>query len=149
MAASPKRPSQALHRRETLIYILLPVAGGGLLLLGALAVTLFGVLPRRPQVSVLADWLLTVLVLCPAVLCLLPVCILLMTLVLSLNRLHGNTERLMGKAEDMSASLAEKTMGASETVARKSIDLTAKLAFFDPLWRIFDRKEDNDGKPNS
>jgi hypothetical protein len=148
MVASPKRPSQTLHRRETLIYILLPVAGGGLLLLGALAVTLFGVLPRRPQVSVLADWLLTVLVLCPAVLCLLPVCILLMTLVFSLNRLHGTTEGLMGKAEDMSASLAERTVAATETVSKKSIGLTAKLALFDPLWRVFDRKEDNDGKSN-
>jgi hypothetical protein len=148
MAASPKRPSQALHRRETLIYVLLPVAGGGLVLLAALAVTLFGVLPRRPQVSILADWLLTVLVLCPAVLCLLPVCILLMTMVFGLNRLHGKTEGLMGKAEDMSASLANKAINASETVSRKSIGLTAKLAFFDPLWRVFDRKEDNDGKPN-
>ncbi len=148
MAASPERSSQAQHRRETLRWIILPVAGSGLLLLAGLGVTLFGILPRRPQVSVLADWLLTILVLCPAVLCLLPVCVLLMTMVFGLNRLHGRTERLMGKAEAMSASVAAKTIGAAETVSKKSIGLSARLAFFDPLWRIFDGKEDKDGADN-
>jgi len=148
MAASPGRQAEANHRRETLLSIILPVGGAGVVLLAVLAVTLLFLLPTRPQVSVLADWLLMVFMLCPLALCLLPVCIGLMTAVFAMNQLHGKTARMMGKAEALSQSLAEKTMDATETVSKKSISLNATLAHLDPLWRIFDGKEDNDGKLN-
>jgi|FLYN01.1.fsa_nt_gi lysylphosphatidylglycerol synthetase-like protein (DUF2156 family) len=146
MAAAPERPAQAQHRRETLLWIILPVAGAGLVILAVLGVTLLVLLPRRAQVSILADWLLTVLVLCPVLLCLFPVCVLLVTAVFGMNRLHGKTERLMGKAGAMSETLVERTLDATETISKKSIDFNVKLAHLEPLWRMFD--EDEDGKHN-
>jgi hypothetical protein len=71
-----------------------------------------------------------------------------MTMVFGMSRLHGKTAQLMGRAESLSASVAERTIGAAEIVNKKSISLSARLAFFDPLWRVFDRKEDTDDTDN-
>jgi hypothetical protein len=148
MVASPRRQVQANHRRETLLSIILPVGGAGLALLTVLAVTLLLLLPTRPQVSVLADWLLMIFMLCPVALCLLPVCIGLMTAVFAMNHLHAKTARMMGRAETLSETLVEKTLDATESISEKSISFNATMAHFDPLWHAFDDKEDKDGKLN-
>lgn len=146
-ATPPERQAERQHRRETLLWIVLPMMGGGLLVAGGAAAAML--LPRRAQVSLLADWLLTILILCPVALCLLPVCVALITTALWMNRAHGKTAQLMSKIEARSHSFAEKALDVTETASKKSISLSAKLAYLDPLWRVFERKEDKNDKPNS
>ena len=146
-ATSPERPSQAQHRRETLLWIVLPMAGGALLVIaGAVAAMLL----RQPaQVSVLADWLSIIFLLCPVLLCLFPLSVLFLTGAIYMNQVHRKTAQLMGRAEAMSHSLADKTINVTENISKKSIGLNAKFAFLDPLWRVFDGKEDTtNGKNN-
>jgi hypothetical protein len=88
------------------------------------------------------------MMLCPVALCLLPLPIGLITAAIYMNQVHRRLERLMGKAEAMSQSLSERAISVSENISKKSISFNARMAFFDPLWRVFDRKEDTNGKHN-
>ena len=120
---------------------------GALLLVAGLAGA--AMLLRQPaQVSIVADWMTMFMVLCPVALCLFPLAVGLITSALYMNQVHRKSERLMGKAEAMSQSLSERAINVSENISKKSISLNARMAFFDPLWRVFDRKEDTNGKHN-
>jgi len=144
--AAQQRDARTQHRRETFLWIILPFAGGGLLIAAGVVVAML--LPRRLQVSLLADFLLTILVLCPVVLCLLPLCILLVTAVFGMNRVHNNTAKLMGRAENYSETVSNRAIQTMDTVSRKSIGFNARFAYLDKLWGLFDRKEDEDGRHN-
>lgn len=143
---APERPALTRHRRETLVWILLPVGGGGLLVAGAGVAAML--LRKASQVALLADWLFTILVLCPVVLCLLPLCVGLITLVFGMNHAHDQAAHLLGKGEAASETVKDKTLEVTESVSRKSIDFNARLASLDKVWGVFDRKEGNDGEPN-
>lgn len=148
MAAAPDGyDAQITHRRETLLWIILPVALGALLI--AAGTTTAMLLPRRIQVSVLADVLFTSLVLCPIVLCLLPLCVALVTAVFWMNRVHRSAARTLGRVEDMSRSLSDKAIQGMDTVSRASIAVNSKFAYLNRLWGVFDRKGDGNGKSDT
>ena len=79
--------SEDTHRRETIRYILLPMVGLSVLVLAGAVISLL--LPGRLQVSLIADWLLTILFLCPLALCLFPVCILMVAAIVGMNKAHS------------------------------------------------------------
>jgi hypothetical protein len=139
-------PPLEQHRRETFLWIVLPMVGSLVLVVAGVAAAM---LLRQPaQVSILADWMGMFVLLCPLVLCLLPLAVVFITAAVWMNQVHRKTKRLMVKAELMSLSLAERTHKVTETVSKQSIGFNARIAFLDPLWRMFDRKEDSNGKPN-
>jgi hypothetical protein len=124
------------HRLETRSQILLPMLGGGLLLVGLLVAALL--LPLRSQVSLVADLLLTIFVLCPMVLCLFPVYIVLMVLAFGMNKLHDAGARQLERAEKLSHSVATKTITAADSLSRKSIIINSAFAPLNRIWSIFD-----------
>ncbi len=142
--APPQRQGQ--HQRETLLWIVLPMVGGGLLVVTGAAAAMLLRLPE--QVSIVADWMTMFVLLCPVVLCLFPLSVGTITAALYMNQVHRKTDRLMGKAEAMSQSLSERVINSTRNLSKKSIGFNARIAFFDPLWRVFDRKEDTNGKHN-
>jgi hypothetical protein len=139
------RPAgETLHRQETFRYIILPMTGVlALLILGVAAVLL---LPKPKQVSIIADWLLTILFLCPAVLCLFPVVILLVAAVAGLNKAHGAARKPLQKLENLSASLNTRTAEITDAINQKTVDASVKIAFADRLLSIFDPPSSTNGE---
>lgn len=136
-----RRPSQREHRRETLRFITLPFAGAVVLLLAGLALVL--ALPQRAQVSIIADWMSTVLILCPLTLCLFPLTAGLWIAVAGMNRLHAAAAKPLDRAEDLSRALAEHAAQTAEAVSQRVISGSARLAFITRLLSIFDSLSDD------
>jgi hypothetical protein len=130
------RDSRQQHRRETLRFIILPFLGAVGVVLAAVIVTML--LPRRLQVSIIADLLLSFLVLCPLVVCLFPLCILMIALAASVARGHDVAARPLRRVEDWSRLFAEKTAQVADTVNHLTVDWSTRFAFVDRLLSVFD-----------
>lgn len=131
MAQQQARASEIQHRRETRRWLLLPMI---LLALFILAGVVLVVLLARgaqggAQVSIVADLLLSVLMLCPLVLCMLPVTILLIGAVFGMNRVHSAAASPLRRLEDLSETLTQRTRSASATINQKTLDTSARLGF--------------------
>jgi hypothetical protein len=127
-----RTPGVEAHRRETWLHILLPFLGGILLVAVLLIMALL--LPQRAQVSLVADWMLTIFVLCPLALCLLPIYLLMMVAAFGMNKVHDKAASPLKRLEILSRTLAEKTISASESLSRASISLGTRFAFLDHIW---------------
>lgn len=125
------------HRRETRRYIILPLVAGIVVVLAGGVIALL--LPLRQQVSIIADILVTVLLLCPAVLCLFAVAIGFVAAAAAMNNAHTATGKLLGRAEGLSARVLDTTNRATESINQKTINLRVKLAFLEKLLDVFER----------
>jgi len=136
-SADGGRPaSEITHHRETIRYIVLPMVGVGALMLVGAIIVLF--LPGRLQVSLIADWLFTILFLCPIVLCLLPLCIVMVMGVVAMNKANNAAANPLRRLENFSANLKDRAVQATDTINRKTINASAKWAFVDRLLAVFD-----------
>ena len=137
--SSIREPTR-LHRRDTLRYIVLPIA----LVLLLIIVCLAGVLlmPRRVQVGTVSNVMLMVLMLCPAVICLLPVTIAAVVGVFGMNRVHDAVANPLKQLENRSATLAEKVESTTERINRKTIDVSARFGVVHKLLGTFEKPED-------
>jgi hypothetical protein len=139
MALSPDSrhsASEDVHRRETIRYILLPMAGLVILILVGATISLL--LPGRLQVSLIADWLLTILFLCPLALCLFPICILMVAAIVGMNKAHTSITNPLRRLESLSQTIKDRVSKTADTVNHKTVDVSAKWAFFDRLLSVFD-----------
>jgi hypothetical protein len=134
-------PSETQHRRETRRQIWLPIGVVLLVLLVCLGFVMSPAFPpvRRDGVSLVADWMLTILVLCPAVICLFALAVGGIVSVVLMNRLHDMAATPLRRAELLTETLKARVESTGEAMSRKSIDLSARWAYFDRLLSIFDR----------
>src|SRR4051812_44918947 len=87
------------HRRETLLYVIVPLlVTVFIVLLGIAAVLL---LQRQLQVSILADWLVTVMVFCPALICTTVICIGMILVVALMTRANRAAVRPLTKMNEL------------------------------------------------
>lgn len=139
-ADSALEGSRRKHRREVLLYILLPLLAGVVLIGVVMALVL--VLPRALQVSLVADFTLTALMLCPLVVCLLPFSVGLMTVALVSGRLHGVSAKPLRRVEAFSLTMSDRAAGLGERISKLSIRLNAALApLLDWIERAFSTQE--------
>jgi high-affinity K+ transport system ATPase subunit B len=141
MAQQHAQTSELRHRRDTWLWLVLPMAALALLIVAAVAVLVF--VPRNlheSQTSVVADLMLAVLMLCPAVVCMLPVTILALGSVVGLNRVHGMMTRPLRALETHSETLATKAAASSAIVNRKTIDFSSRLGFIYKHFETFEQK---------
>jgi hypothetical protein len=116
-----------LHRRETRRLIILPMLG--LVVLMAAAVGGVALFPRGLQVQLVADWLLIVFMLCPAVLCVLPVTVGLWAAVAAMNRAHGAAARPLRKLGAHSQTMNTTAAQVADQVNGRVINWSARLGF--------------------
>ncbi len=144
-SAEPAQLEQAdatyQHRRETWLYIALPMLVGALVWIGLLSLALL--LPLRAQVSLVADFMSIILCLCPAAICIFPIYVLMMVIAFGMNKVHDGTERPLKRIESMSHTLADKTNQTADSINRKSIAVASKFALLDKVWDLFDQTESN------
>ena len=135
------RASVIQHRRDTLLWLILPMVLLALLIAAAVAVVIF--VPRNlreSQTSLIADLMLAVLMLCPAVVCMLPVTILALVSVVGLNRAHGMLARPLRIVQDYSTTMSLKTKSATDTVNQKTIGASSRLGFIYKHFETFEQK---------
>lgn len=137
MLPDRQKIAEQMHRRETRLYIILPLVAGIVLVLAGGVIAML--LPQRLQVSIIADLMLTIMLLCPSVLCLFAVVVALVAAAAGMNKLHGGAGKAFGRAEGLTARVLEGTNRASETVNQKTINLSVRLAFIEHLLGVFDR----------
>lgn len=136
MAPDRQTLAESAHRREMRLHIILPFAGGlVLVLVGVVAVVL---LPKRLQVSLVADWLLMICFLCPVALCLFPVAVGMVAAAAGLGVLHHKTGGGLARVERLTERALENTQGITEKINQATVDLSVKFAFFDKLLGVFD-----------
>jgi hypothetical protein len=139
MAASPDSgqiTTKAKQRRDTLRWIILPIVGVGALVLVGTVIVL--ILPERLQVSLISDWLVSVLCLCPTVLCLFPLCILMISAVVGMNRAHQAVSKPLQRVEMLSTTLRDRTAQTTDAINRQTVNASVKFAFIDRLLAVFD-----------
>jgi hypothetical protein len=126
--------SRRRHVRDIWLKIVLPFVAGLLILV--LLTALVSIMRSAAQISITADVLVTLLLLCPLALCTLPFSIGLMTLAVMSGRLHGYAKRPLRRGEALSLRMRQRTEVLGERIARASISLNARFA---PVGRWMDR----------
>ena len=143
-AASPEevRAPKARYRSTLSSQVILPMLLFVLVVVGAL-VAVF-VLPRRLQVGIISDLLLTVFVLCPAALCLLPLTVVMVAGFFGMNRVHSAAARPLRKLEDASLQLVERTESTTDQINKTTIGISARFGAVYRLMGYFEQQEDDE-----
>jgi hypothetical protein len=129
------------HRRETLLYVIVPLlVSVFIVLLGIVAVLL---LQRQLQVDVLANWMAIVLVFCPAMLCTTVACILLFTGIFLMNRANRAAVKPLEKMNELAETAADRTARAAASINNTTVNVASRFAFLDRLLSTFDLPADN------
>jgi hypothetical protein len=136
MTAPAPLNSRQQHQRDTRLWIVLPMLLIGLLIAVGTGIVL--ALPGRAQISIIADWMVSILILCPSVICLFAVCVLLFAAVAGMNRLHSVAARPLYRAHDWSDRIAERAAEYGGKVSRRALGLGARFAFLSEWFRLFD-----------
>jgi len=136
------------HRRETLLYLIVPLlVTVFIVLLGLVAVLL---LQRQLQVGLLADWMVTVMVFCPALICATVACIGLIVAIVLMSRANRAAIKPLQKMNEVTQSVADRTTKAAESVNNATVNAASRFAFLDGLLSIFDLPaDDKDSKEKS
>lgn len=129
--------SQAKHLRETRRQILFPLLAATLLVVVSIMVVL--ILPRRAQVSVVADIMLITLMLCPAAVCLLPLTIGLLVVAFRAGQLHSQLAPPLRGWQARTAALSARAAALADAVNRRVIVYSARL---EVVLRALDAFED-------
>jgi len=127
------------HRTETRREILLPaVLGLGVLALAIVAVLVFA--NRNPQISLIADFTLSLLVLCPAALCMLPLALGLVVAAVGMNRVHDWVDDKSGAVVRGSYSLNRRIDRIMDKLGRFGVEFGARAAPLESqVFSAFDR----------
>jgi hypothetical protein len=140
LEATPSRETGAtVHRRETRMQIVLPFIGAVVLVL---FLTLLPVLINDPQarlrVSFVGDVLMTLFVLCPAVLCLAALYFVVVLGIFGMTILHRMAGTPLERLERISARFAVGLDGVSQRVNNIALSWSASLASLYRVLSIFD-----------
>jgi hypothetical protein len=126
-----QRKALETHRRETQRTILLP-AGIGLVALFAVLILVMAV-SSRGQVSIVADFLLTLLVLCPLAVCTLPIALLLVVAAVKMNSVHNWTANRLDGLVRVSLDADGRINRMMDNLARNVIKFGVWIAPFEKL----------------
>jgi high-affinity K+ transport system ATPase subunit B len=137
-----RQRSQRAHRRAVRREILLPFAGGLILIV---VLVVIAASQGATPTSGVANTMLTLLVLCPLALCLIPLYLLLVLAVVGMNRAHNGIAKPLRALENTTFTLRDRTYSISDRLARASINLNARFAPLDRLiFSYFDRPAQNE-----
>jgi hypothetical protein len=134
---TPQMDPALLRRRLFQRKVLLPVAGAGLLIVGATVFVGLGL--RGAGASLVADLMLTALCLLPALVCLFPLYMALVLAVAVLSRADAFTTRHVRRARTAAQGAAARSERAGLALNRRSIEFNARLAPLDRLFTLFER----------
>lgn len=136
---APTRSGRDLHRRETRNQIVLPF------LLAVVFVTLIVLFvaflnnpQARTQVRAIADFVLSVTILCPAILCLFPIYLLVVVGVYGANKLHAGTQKPLERLETLTNQARERVSGWTDGANSQVSHWSARIEPLMKIMSIFD-----------
>jgi predicted membrane protein len=133
----PVPSSEQQHRRETRLQILLPlILGLSLIIAATVIVILFR---QAAQVSLVADTMLIVFMLCPLMICLLPITIGLIIAAVAMNKVHDQTRKPLRRLQLASREMADRTHKTTDTINQKTINASARMGGVYRLLDVFNR----------
>ena len=104
------------------------------------AVALVVMLPRFAQKSLVADWMLAILMLCPLAICMLPLTIMLVASIFGLSRAHDALTGPLRKLDDYSQVMTQRTKQTADVVNQATIEASARLGFVHKVLGTFEEK---------
>lgn len=135
------------HRRETFVYMIVPLMVTVFIVLLGIVIVLL--LQRQLQVSLLADWMMTVMMFCPAMICTTVLSIGLFAAIALMSRANQAVLKPLEKLNELTQSAADRATQATESINQVTIKAASRFAYFDRLLNIFDLPpEDKDTKEN-
>ena len=153
MTSSPSQPESQrqsgaeLHRRETRRQMILPFALAVMLVLAMFGVAALLDGPEgMPRVSIISNFLVSILIICPAIICLFPIYLLIVAAIYGANRLHDRTRSPLERLEKLAGDSADRLEGLTASVSKRAISWNASLAPILNLTRFFDSPEKTDSK---
>ncbi len=133
------RQSEVRHRRQTVLQLVLPMLLVVLLVVACVVLVLL--FPRRLQVGIVADIMVTTFMLCPAVICMFPLALGMLIAVFGMNRVHDGLARPVRRVADFSHTLSERTISTTDMINQKTIDLSARLGGVYKLLSVLESEE--------
>lgn len=141
------KDGRTLHQRETRWQIILPFIGGVLVVAAVFGSMAFMNDPFAMQrVSVVANCLVSALILCPMVICMFPVYLLMVVMIYGLNKLHHGTEAPLQRLENMTENLAQRVTTVTQNVNQRVVNANVRLAPLMQWLSIFNSQEDSRAK---
>lgn len=117
---------QQLYRKAMRREVYLPLALALALIVAGAAVMLL--LPTRAQVSLMTDWLWSMLVLLPLVVCMVPLAIGAVLLVVAAGRLPGMARKPLQRGQSAVQGIQERVTTILEQIHHVLIDFSSRLA---------------------
>ncbi len=136
--------STARHRRETRLGIYLPLGLFTLALAGVilLVIAAYAAPEKRWGISLIADMLLTVLVLCPSVLCLGIIAMGFAVAAFKIGVLHGALAKPLRRAQNATKTASKRLEGTTNAINERTIGVSARMVFLSKLLNTFDEPAD-------
>ena len=127
------------HQRDTRREILLPAAIGlGVLILAVLSAAFIST--RYEELRLVSNFVLMLLILCPAALCVFPLAIILVVAAVGMNNVHDWSQVKLGALNRVSSSLNRRIDGVTARLGRAGVDIGAATAPLDTkVFSAFDR----------
>lgn len=137
--SAPKIAANERHRRETRRQIYWPFGVMVFVFILIMLLVFTVVLPRRVQVSLVADYLTILCFLCPLALCLFPIYLMTLAGLYGATRLHDTTESPLKRLEQLSQNMTQRATTMTDNLNQRTININVRFAFFNRLFDIFDR----------
>lgn len=136
------------HRQQTRWEIILPLAAAILVIVLCAAYVgsraFLPTLNESNRVSLLADWMLLVFMLCPAVICMFPLAMLAVVSAIGMNKAHESLSGLLVKVEDASRLVETRTTSITEQVNQKTIAVSSRFGLIYKLLGTFESPESSE-----
>ena len=129
------------HRRETLIYLIVPLIVTVFIVLLGVAIVLL--LQRQLQVSILADWMIMVTMFCPALICTTVLCVGLIAAIPLMHRANRAAEKPLLKLNELTQTAADRTAKAADSINTATVKAASRFAFLDYWLNVFDMPTDD------
>jgi len=145
LRAQRRRSGADLHRRETRRHIWLPFLVVCLALLGLFLLVALPSDPSwRTRVSFIADFMSSILIVCPAIICSFLFYLLIVVGIYGMNRLHSGARSPLEKVENITANIATRVDQTTEKLNEKVVDANSRIASLTHFMSVFDQPDDTD-----
>lgn len=135
--ARPDTSSEQQHRQETRWQIVLPLVLGFVLIVAATVIVIL--FRQAAQVSLVADTMLIVFMLCPLTICLLPLTLGLIIGAIAMNKVHDQARKPLRRLQLVSRQVADRTHQTTDTINQKTINASARMGGVYRLLDVFNR----------
>lgn len=135
-----------VHRREVRRGITLPLVGGFVVFVAAIAVSVWVLYlsGRAGQLAMVANVFTTLFILLPMAVCLLPVYLLFMVAAFGTGALHGWSAKHLRRLNRLSRTITDKTIQVTELVDKRTLEARVKVAGAEALMeQAFEANEEN------